>query len=643
MYSLYNDSRFFIHPYSGSILLLDELDYETTPDHQIQLTARAALAANSSFFCEAQLFVVVHDVNERPIIVNKQEFSLLNVTEDLSVGSVIGSAVVVWDADLNDTHSFSLHCLDSALACPFNISADGRVVLRSKKFFAYHIKSQWVVRIRVTDNGGLYDELLSSIVLMDQNHAPFFSAAVLYRVGCYPLRAFDPVGLPVSATDYDMDELSYSILNSTAFDIDSTGQIRVLDASINPYLSYSLTIEASDPLGLNASVVVVVSFDTHESSLVIDDASYSILENSTVGTILLPPLHVSGVFTSPLRFELVTNGSFCPFAISNDTGLISLQQSVDYEQMSVYSFVVLVTDVFGQQGNANVAVHVVDVNEPPMMDYSLCSAARSVDEGAAENTFIHPPLLAVDPDVQDSILYSLQPIVPGDVTPFGIVPSSGILYVRNSSMVNYDSHHSFAFRVVASDTQGSSDSCLIRVDVNRMNRPPCIRWMEQSVTLPESTDVHSVISIRSVVDDEDISTLHYSIVDVTEERNSSYVFPFISTVHSSGVILASPLNAALQSSFSIQVCVHDAADLFDCATVAISVLQSNRPPVFADDRIAVSVREDVSVGSTIVTVHAEDEGSVVLYTITGSSDFAVDGQTGRVFTVVPLDYERVSN
>ena len=643
LYSLFGDSRFFIHPQSGSIRLLDDVDYETTPDHLIRLTVHAALASNSSFFCEAPLIVTVHDVNERPVILNAHDFAVLNVTEDLPLGAVFGDAIAVSDPDLNDSHFFSLQCLDSTLPCPFNITSEGRIVLSRKESFAHHIKSQWVVRIRVTDDGGLYDELLSTILLIDQNHAPFFSDAVLYRVGHYPLRLFDPVGLPVTATDYDMDELAYSITNSTAFEIDAMGQIRVLDASLNPYQSYTLIVEATDPLGLIASVVVVVSFDTYESSLSIEDASYSILENSPVGTVLLPPLSISGVFTAPLRFEIVYDGSLCPFAIGNATGLISLQHAVDYEERNSYSFTVLATDVFGQQGSANVTVHVVDVNEPPVMDSGLCAAARSVDEGAAENTFIHPPLHAVDPDALDSIQYSLQPLVLDEVIPFGIVPSSGLLYVSNSSMIDYDSHRSFAFRVVASDAQELSDSCLVRVDVNRMNRPPRIQWIEHTVSLSELTPVGSLVTIRSVVEDEDMSSLHFSITDATVEKNSSYVFPFVSAVNSSSVILSSALNASLQSAFVIRVCVYDSAGLSDCATVAVSILPSNRPPVFEEEAMTVTVKEDVSVGSTVITVHAEDEGSVVFYTITGSADFAVDGKTGRVFTIAPLDYERVRN
>ena len=639
VYSVVNSSLLFIHPVSGSIHLLSELDYEQTPDHQVSVTVRAAVHGNASLFCEASIVVVIHDVNEPPVLLDSP-LDDVTVNETLPLGSVIGGPIRFRDPDLDDAHSFSLQCIDSSLTCPFAISSSGVIQLHSTDFFAYRLKPQWVLRVRVTDAGGLFDEDVMVVHLTHVNHAPFFANRVLYRVGQYPVRLFDNVGYPVTAVDPDDDELTYSLAEES-FSIDALGQIRVHHSNLNPFLSYSLHVTVSDPYNLTDSVLVVVTFNTTGSqSLSLHDASYTVAETAPVGIALLPLLSVSGVFTPPLLFEMVNPGATPVFAVDNSTGVISLQQPVDYEAVSLYTFSVLVTDAFGQQDAANVTVHVVDVNEPPVLDAYSCVARRSVVEGAEANTFLYPALEANDPDEYDAVTYSVEPLYEGEPLPFQITPM-GLLFVSNSSLLDYALHRSFVFRVVASDQHQLADSCVVRVDVTRRNHPPALKWIEDPITISEATTPGSVIPIQSFVEDEDESLLQYSIEDVTATKNESYAFPFVSAGNASDVVLTQPLNASLQNTYRIRVCVHDHELLSDCRALTISVLPINRPPLFVNPTMTLTVREDLPVGSRVTTVVAVDsEGSPILYALTGSADFSIDTSTGDVTTVRPLDYER---
>ncbi|KAI8494170.1 hypothetical protein Bbelb_279300, partial [Branchiostoma belcheri] len=72
-------------------------------------------------------------------------------------------------------------------------------------------------------------------------------------------------------------------------------------------------------------------------------------------------------------------------------------------------------------------------------------------------------------------------------------------------------------------------------------------------------------------------------------------------------------------------------------------------PVFANETFVVSVRENAPVGTKIGKVSADDadtgRNGYVTYSISPGSDadmFLVDGETGEISTIVPLDYETLA-
>ena len=90
------------------------------------------------------------------------------------------------------------------------------------------------------------------------NRAPEFDPAAVTLSMAELTPAGQDVGTPVTATDPDDDELSYSLggTDAESFDIDSeSGQIRTVEGAVYDYetkTSYSLTVTASDPFGASA-------------------------------------------------------------------------------------------------------------------------------------------------------------------------------------------------------------------------------------------------------------------------------------------------------------------------------------------------------------------------------------------------------
>ena len=89
----------------------------------------------------------------------------------------------------------------------------------------------------------------------------------------------------------------------------------------------------------------------------------------------------------------------------------------------------------------------------------------------------------------------------------------------------------------------------------------------------------------------------------------------------------------------------------DVASIDVSVMvtiqdENDNAPQFAQMLYNISIREDVTVRSSVVSASATDpdfaENGMVSYVLDGggNSDFELNPSTGEIRTVVPLDYER---
>ena len=235
---------------------------------------------------------------------------MISVSEQTTEGTILGSKLRYIDPDVNDTIVYSLSCINSPLPCPFNISQDGFVRLAHSDYFDYEIQPKWILRIVITDSYGLFSEMTLIVNLLDVNEAPFFSQNTLYRVGTLPLVSNEVIGLPITAQDPENDILIFSI-NSSLFSIDSLGQIRLVDITINPWIIYNTTVTVTDPYGLTDTAFVIISFYGEEVSFSVKHTMISLLESNPVGSVLLPPVTVTGIYSSPLHFELVSGSEGC--------------------------------------------------------------------------------------------------------------------------------------------------------------------------------------------------------------------------------------------------------------------------------------------------------------------------------------------
>ena len=153
----------------GQIQLADDvkLDYETEDTYMVTLTARDSLGAASSI----DVTIMVTDVNEAPVIVQVPTenqapmFRTSSTTRSIPEGQSSGRAIgaVVTAIDPGDRLTYTLEGTDAA---SFSIDR-GTGQLRTSASLDQGSKSSYMVTVRATDSGGLYDTITVTITVTE--------------------------------------------------------------------------------------------------------------------------------------------------------------------------------------------------------------------------------------------------------------------------------------------------------------------------------------------------------------------------------------------------------------------------------------------------------------------------------------------
>ncbi len=171
-----------------------------------------------------------------------------SVTENTASGTAIGNFSTT-DPNAGNTHTYSLVSgTGSTHNAQFSISGGQ---LRTAAVFDFETQPSRSVRVRTTDQGGLFFERAFTLTVTNANEAPTFAAQT--RSIAENSANGTAVGIALAATDPDGGStLTYSILSGNtggAFTFGTGGQLRVanvaaLDFETMP--AFTLTVRVSD-------------------------------------------------------------------------------------------------------------------------------------------------------------------------------------------------------------------------------------------------------------------------------------------------------------------------------------------------------------------------------------------------------------
>lgn len=464
----------------------------------------------------------------------------------------------------------------------------------------------------------------------DLNDAPVFQGTPYSTFVCENLPDSTSV-LQITATDQDSNEtLTYALsgTNSSHFQISSsTGLIltaQELDFEVLNY--YSLTVSVSDGSTTVSQPLTITITDANDSPTFVD-APYSVQVNENDISALVFKVNATDPDNDTLHFTLSGSRS-SHFTIHSLTGLVTLTQTLNFEDAAIYVLTLTVSDGEGGVNVTTLTVEIIDQNDSPSFANTPFSVA--IDENIDIGTQV---ILAsaTDEDENSTLTYALS----GTNSSYFAISITGI--ISTASEINFESCSSYSLTISVSDGTATVTTPLT-VTVNDINDPPVFSNASCSLTVNEG--ILSSVSILQVsASDQDGDAITYSFVGIT---SSDF------TVNSANGVIstAAVLDYEKTPSYALTVQADDGNGGKTLSSITVILTDLNdEAPAFNSASYNGHVTENVVIGSSVMTVTASDgdaADSSLAYSLSGtnSSHFTVTS-SGLVQTGSNIDYEAV--
>ncbi|XP_062942001.1 cadherin-12 [Cynocephalus volans] len=362
-----------------------------------------------------------------------------------------------------------------------------------------------------------------------------------------------------------------------------------------------------------------------------------------------------------VKYTLSGDGAGTVFTIDETTGDIHAIRSLDREEKPFYTLRAQAVDIetrkpLEPESEFIIKVQDINDNEPKFLDGPYVA---SVPEMSPVGAYVLQVKAtdADDPTYGNSarVVYSILQGQPY----FSIDPKTGVI---RTALPNMDREVKEQYQVLiqAKDMGGQlgglAGTTIVNITLTDVNdNPPRFPKSIFHLKVPESSPIGSAIGRIRAVDPDfgQNAEIEYNIVP----GDGGNLFDIITDEDTQeGVIkLKKPLDFETKKAYTFKVEAsnlhldhrfHSAGPFKDTATVKISVLDVDEPPVFSKPLYTMEVYEDTPVGTIIGAVTAQDldvGSSAVRYFIDWKSDgdsyFTIDGTEGTVATNELLDRE----
>lgn len=452
------------------------------------------------------------------------------------------------------------------------------------------------------------------------------------------------------ATDLDADTvITYSVLNSTDhFSINgSTGLITLSESLDRETLAtFTLVLQASDGINLDQQLLNVFVIDANDNPPVFLQEVYStfLSESTPVGSsvVQVEASDLDEGINSDITYSIRSGNQAGTFTINGTSGVLVTAVTLDFEATESYTLVVQAQDggIPRLTGTAVVVVTVTDaVDNPPVFDPT--SDIITVTENTQTGVVLYTAT-ATDADVEDQIVYSLL----GETDQFAVLASGEVTLTQPLDREAVESH---LIRIEASDGVFNSTFQLTIVVGDVDDNAPVFEQDEYFVTVPENITFGTEI-LQLVTSDPDIGTnagAQYEIIG--GDSTNRFTIAAISA-NTSTITVTGALDRESQDRYELSVVARSPLDpsLNDTAVVRITVSDVNESPEFDAQIYQFSVLENVTVGTVIAAVQANDEDlgvnselSYMLSSATPPGSFQVTLE-GDVVLARQLDRENVT-
>jgi uncharacterized delta-60 repeat protein len=453
----------------NSLLATNSFNFEAKSIY----TVRVRSTDQGGLVTEKAFTISVTDVNEAPTDIT---LSSASIAENAGANATVGTLLST-DPDAGNTFTYTLVAgtgdTDNGA---FSISGS---TLRATNTFDFETKSSYTIRVRSTDQEGLFTEKNFTISVTNVNETPtdiaLSSSTIAENAGSNAV-----VGA-LSTIDPDSgNTFTYSLVTGAgdadngSFDI-SGNSLRATDSfNFEAKPSYTVRVRTTDQNGLfveKAFAIQVVNVNElpTDISLSSDSVAENSGSNATVGSFSTADVDAGNTFV----YSLVAGSGDTDNAAFNVSGsTLRATSSFDFETRTDYTVRVRSSDQGGLFVEKVFLIRVLDANDAPV--------AVGDSYWVSVDTFQILDVLANDSDVDSAIdptsIEIVQPPSHGTATP---LPDGTVRYTPNTG---YRGAESFTYRV--RDSLGLlSNEATVQLRVNSApNTTPDSLVVKQTIT-----------------------------------------------------------------------------------------------------------------------------------------------------------------
>ncbi|XP_062869869.1 protocadherin Fat 3 [Trichomycterus rosablanca] len=607
-----------------------------------------------------------------------QRFYLAEVKENAPAGTaVIQVSAMDEDSGLYGQIMYSfINDLGKSL---FNVRADGVISTAQKLDKEDPLHGDIVLMVMALDGGGKASYCTVRVMLTDENdNAPRFRA-VEYKVSVKANIAPGSLVTQIQAQDPDSGDngkVFYSLYSEARLPLvdvleiePDTGWIVTKGSMVHLRGTVlSFFVKATDS-GVPAKHSLVSAFihvlppDASLPTFSQPQYSFTIPEDTPVGT-ALGSVYL-GTFQKAtfalVNGETMESNQGRTFVMDKDSGLLRLDDALDYELVSIYRFKVAATmreNLVESMSVVEVEVKILDVNDNKP-SFETSSYVAMVMEGMPVGTRVIQ-VYALDPDwgSNGQVTYRLGAILNNEKDQtsernvstnamFAIDSKTG--WITTLGDLDHERCPSYTFSVVASDlgeTVALSSTAVVTVAVADVNdNPPTFEKDHYRGAVRENDPVGEVVSVLSTRD-LDTSDQNRLVSIYITGGNPRGVFALAPVQGEWKVFVKQPLDREEQDQYLLSITASDG--LFATrAIVEVTVMDVNdNSPICTQALYEASFPEDIPVDGGILTVRATDadtgSNAEIQYSLigVGAEDFSVDVKTGEIKTASLMDRER---
>jgi VCBS repeat-containing protein len=500
---------------------------------------------------------------------------------------------------------------------------------------------------------------LSTIVAVDINLNDINEQTTVVPNQNFTVREGAPNGTvigSVSFTDGDLPQfrsLLFEITNGNLTDSNNvptfaidpgTGQITVqsnqlLDFETQPFFDLGIRITDRGDQNTSGTGTIRISVtDVNESVPVLNDQTFTLDENTPVGSIVRSFTGISFEPTQIVTYQLLTAG--VPFSVTNtnptqttNQGRITLTGPLDFELgPRRYDLLIIARDSLTPSlfDTAVFTIFVNDVNE----QITIGPQSRTIAENSPVGTNVGAPVVVNDPDDADGVIQGkIFEIVAGNTNnAFAINASSGQITVNNTAALNFETQSGpFMLAVKVTDTgqPATSDINFVTITVTNVNDAPVVN--DQFFSVLEHRVKDTLVGTVLASDEDAGQTLTYAIIG----GNVGNAFRIDAVTGQIFIENPGVVDFFQNPSFNLVVQVTDNGTpvLSDTANITITVTQSTLPPPPIINDQSFNVNENAPNGTVVANLGLTGGTAPFNYFITAGNTgnaFVIDNGTGNL-------------